>query len=336
MSDRRTFMRQAARRLLVISGVASAGSVIGSVFWACERGSGGDEAKEDVAAGGPADGGRRGDRSVRIAAVSPALAITLRDLGLADRIVARHAWDMVLDLKVPIVGDQSAVDFEALLASDPTHVMLEWGVRPVPERLAELATRHDWRVRSWSLLSYQQVRSSFGEIAAFVAEGAPGDGQEIIARAGELTARLDAACAQRAAATRAGSVLLLHSVMPPAALGPGSFHHEILERLGGRSALTSGGAYVQMHMEDLVRIAPESIVIVEPRDARGGAAKGTSDWPSMERKLGAIARLQIPTVKERRVAMIDDPLCLTPSSAMIGFAGELAAILERWGTARQG
>lgn len=336
MSDRRAFMREAAQRLLAIAGAAATGSAIGSAMYGCERGSGGDEARRDVAAGDSRGGGSKGDRSMRVAAVSPALAITLRDLGLADRIVARHAWDMVLDLKVPIVGDQSAVDFEALLAADPTHVMLEWGVRPVPERLAEMATRHDWRVKSWSLLSYQQVRASFGEIAAFLADGAPGDGQEIIARATELTARLDAACAQRPAATRAGTVLLLHSVMPPAALGPGSFHHEILERLGGRSALTSGGAYMQMHMEDLVRIAPESIVIVEPRDARGDAAKGTSDWPSMERKLGAIARLQIPAVKERRVALIDDPLCLTPSSAMIGFAAELAGVLERWGTARQG
>lgn len=343
MSDRRAFMRESARRLLAMASVAAAGSAVAPVLWGCERGSDSDGATKD----GAATGAESASRSVqdnrkggkRIAAVSPALAITLRDLGLADQIVARHAWDMVLDLKVPIVGDQSAVDFEALLAADPTHVMLEWGVRPVPERLAEMATRHDWRVKSWSLLSYQQVRASFGEIAAFLAEGAdgtPDGGQELLARATELTARLDAACAQRTEATRAGTVLQLHSVMPPAALGPGSFHHEIMERLGGRSALTSGGAYVQMHMEDLLQIAPESIVIVEPRDARGGAAKGSSDWPSMERKLGAIARLQIPAVKERRVALIDDPLCLTPSSAMIGFAGELAAILGRWGTARQG
>lgn len=279
----------------------------------------------------PAQGG------LRIAAVSPALAITLRDLGLADKIIARHAWDMVLDLKVPIVGDQATLDYEALLASEPTHVLLEWGVRPVPERMNTLAREHPWRVRSWSLLSYEQVRKSFGEIAAFVEEGQPAkDGLAVAARASELTTRLDNACAQRTIAARAGTVLLLHSIAPPAALGPGSFHHEILQRLGGRPALTSGNAYVEMHMEDLLRIAPESIVIVEPRDARGERRPTPTDWPAMEAKLGAIARLQIPAVKDRRVAVIDDPLCLTPSSAMIGFAAELGAILDRWAAGRQG
>ena len=285
-------------------------------------------------------------RGLRIAAVSPALAITLRDLGLADRVVARHAWDMVLDPKVPIVGDQSAIDYEALLATKPTHVMIEWGTRPVPERLTEMATKHGWQTRSWSLLSYAQVRASFQEIATFVAQGQPGgEGARVAAAAVELTTRLDGACAQRASAARAGKVLLLHSVAPPAALGPGSFHHEILERLGGRSALTSGGAYAPLHMEDLLRLAPDSIVLIEPRASAtsGGGDRPASDtgwtqseWPQMERKLGAIAALRIPAVQERRVALIDDPLCLTPSSAMIGFAQELGELMERWALGRQG
>lgn len=294
---------------------------------------------------GTSGGGTGGGGPLRLAAVSPALAITLRDLGLADSIVGRHAWDMVVDLKVPIVGDQATLDYEALLGTKPTHVLLEWGVRPVPERLTELAEKHDWRVKSWSLLSYQQVRASFGEIAAFVAQGRPeAEAATLAARAVELTERLDGACAPRPMAARAGTVLLLNSVAPPAALGPGSFHQEILERLGGRAATTSGGAYIQMHMEDILRLAPESIVLIEPRDPRGGGGGGaaagtdvgTNDWPTMERKLGAIAKLQIPAIRERRVALIDDPLCLTPSSAMIGFAEKLGAILERWATARQG
>ncbi len=322
MMRRRTFITESVRRAAMAAGAGAALSMIGG----CKR--------SPASESDPREEGKT--TGLRIAAVSPALAITLRDLGLADKVVARHAWDMVLDPKVPIVGDQASLDFEALLAVRPTHVMLEWGVRPVPERLSELARDHTWRVKSWSLLSFEQVRASFAEITAFIAQGQPAtEGLALTARGAELTTRFDNACVQRAMAARAGSVLLLHSVVPPAALGPGSFHQAILERLGGRPALTSGNAYVQMHMEDLLRIAPESIVIVEPRESRSGGAGSGSDWPTMERKLGAIAKLQIPAVRERRVAIIDDPLCLTPSSAMIGFAGDLAAILDRWAAGRQ-
>lgn len=46
--------------------------------------------------------------------------------------------------------------------------------------------------------------------------------------------------------------------------------------------------------------------------------------------LGRIGTLDIPAVRAGRLALIDDPLSLTPSSAMIGFANELAGILEAW------
>ncbi|MCW5768359.1 MAG: ABC transporter substrate-binding protein [Phycisphaeraceae bacterium] len=273
-----------------------------------------------------------GSGTLRIAALSPALAITLRDLGLTESIVARHAWDMALDARLPIAGDQSSLDYEVLIGARPTHVLLEWGERPVPDRLLGLATTHRWNVRSWSLLSYAQVRSSLSEIADFIASDMPaGQSIALTSRAEELASRLDLACGRREASARAGRVLLLHSVLPPAALGPGSFHHEILERLGGIPALTSGNPYVQLHMEDLLDIAPDAIVLIQPRDPREVASEpAPSAWSEIERRLGAISRLSIPAVRERRIAIISDPYSLTPSTAMIGFAEEFASILERW------
>lgn len=338
MMHRRDFLADSARAVALLAGAGLGVTTLG----ACKRKPESPQPSGTAAALPQSSAQPTGD--LRIAAVSPALAITLRDLGLADKIIARHAWDMVLDLKVPIVGDQANLDYEALLDARPTHVLLEWGVRPVPERMTSLAAEHNWRVKSWSLLSYDQLRASFNEIATFIAQGQPAkEGLALAARAAELTTRFDNACAQRPAASRAGTVLLLHSISPLAALGPGSFHHDILSRLGGRPALTSGNAYIQMHMEDLVRTAPESIVIVEPRDPRGAARANPgpigldpTDWPAIETKLGAIARLNIPAVKNRRVAIIDDPFALTPSSAMIGFAEDLAGILDRWAAGRQG
>ena len=48
--------------------------------------------------------------------------------------------------------------------------------------------------------------------------------------------------------------------------------------------------------------------------------------------LGRAAELNVPAIKNKRVAVIDDPLGLTPSTAMIGVADELAGIVMDWGT----
>ena len=53
--------------------------------------------------------------SLRLAVLSPALSATLVRMGLAEHIVARHAYDMVLDRSVPSAGDESALDVEALI-----------------------------------------------------------------------------------------------------------------------------------------------------------------------------------------------------------------------------
>jgi ABC-type hemin transport system substrate-binding protein len=227
MMHRRDFMADSARAIAALAGAGFGAAALG----ACKR----EPTAQQPSGTTPAlpQSSAQPSGALRIAAVSPALAITLRDLGLADKIIARHAWDMVLDLKVPIVGDQASLDYEALLDAKPTHVLLEWGARPVPDRMTSLAAEHNWRVKSWSLLSYDQLRASFNEIATFIAQGQPAsEGLALAARAAELTTRFDNACAQRPAASRAGTVLLLHSVSPIAALGPGSFHHDILSRLG--------------------------------------------------------------------------------------------------------
>lgn len=294
----------------------------GAAAWGCRRAT--------ERARGTNEPGSAGE--LRLAAVSPAIAITLRDLGLESSIVGRHAWDMALDPAVPIVGDQASIDFEALVGVRPTHVLLEWGVREPPERLRAMASERGWLVRSWSLLSYAQVRSSIEEIAAFAAQGRPaGEALATAARAAALTKGLDKACAPVDGAAKAGRVLLLGSTNPPAALGPGSFHQEILERMGATPATATGGAYIQLHLEDLKALAPDAIVMVDPREPRGTGEGAEPGWDALAARLGGIAGLDIPAVRSRRVAVIDDPFSLTPSTALIPFAKRLAGIVGAWG-----
>lgn len=259
------------------------------------------------------------ESGTRIVALSPAAAVTLKDLGLADRIVGRHGYDLALDPGVAVCGDQAGIDYEALLAVKPTHVVVQWGARDLPPRLVRLAAERGWRVEPFNPLTLGEIRTSVDRLAELFDEPA------VRQRAAELRAACGRAWSKRPGVDRAGRVLLLVGVKPPAALGPGSFHQQILEALGGTAAVKSGGAYQELDAEDVLHLKPEAIVIFRPR--RFGAPAAEPGWPS---DLGALAGLAVPALEKRRVAVIDDPLGLTPSTAMIGLADELAGVLERW------
>lgn len=276
--------------------------------------------RREASAAAPAPGG-----SPRIVALSPALAVTLRDLGLESAIVGRHAWDMALDKSVPICGDQSGLDYEAILRAKPTHVLLEWGSRDVPARLNTLAAEHRWTLSNHRLLTLPEVEVA---VRALATEFAP-PGSAQAERATGVLRDMQRAWSRRGEGfAAAGTILLLESSNPPAALGPFSFHHEILVRIGGTPAITEGAAYLELHMEDVMRLAPDGIVLIFPRAP--GAPEGSRAWEDVAPLLGPLDTRDIPAIRERRVALIDDPLALTPSTAMIGFADELAGVLIEW------
>lgn len=258
----------------------------------------------------------------RIVALSPAVAVTLRDLGLEERIVGRHAWDLVLDRSMPVCGDQSGINYESLLAVRPTHVILEWGARDLPARLVDLADANGWSVHTVRLLSLADIRAFAADAAA---EFAPED-----PHAAEVVSSLDR-ISDGVDRIGAGRVLLLLSASPPAALGPGSYHHEILSLLGGVPALEQGQPYVTLNAEDVLRLAPDGIVLIAPRSP-GAPDTGEPTWDEIAARLGRLAQLPIPAVERRRVGVIDDPLALIPSTAAVAFAELLRAILDDWRT----
>lgn len=126
-----------------------------------------------------------------------------------------------------------------------------------------------------------------------------------------------------------GPVLLLGSTTPPGVLGPGSFHDQILRRIGGVPAIDEGSPWMELDAEDIYRLDPAAIVLVAPRDP--GSAFGTDVSPeALLDRLGRVGTLDIEAVRSGRIAIIDDPLALLPSTWMAGFADDLAAILEGW------
>ncbi len=300
----------------------------------------------DTAAPGAPKTTPEGER--RIVALSPALAHMLVGLGLEDRIVGRHDWDLVLSKQVPAVGSQDGIDYEALLRTDPTDVLLEWGSRPLPTRLTTLADEHGWTIRNYgALLTLDDIATTLDDLHFAYAriDDKPDEASQIDRAMNpdpttrftrpRPSERLAQAWLDRGPGVRrAGRVLLLGMADPPSAMGPGSFHQQVLERIGGTPAITDGAAWRELDAEDVLRLAPDAIVLVLPRVPSDDEAFEPPPEPTADEliaRLGAIGRLDIPALSARRVALIDHPLAHLPSTSMADFADELAEILQRWG-----
>lgn len=258
---------------------------------------------------------------VRLAVLSPALGVVIRDIGAADLAVARHGWDVALDAALPVAGDQTGLDYEVLLQAQPTHILLEWPGEP-PDRLMRIASDRGWNVLNYQMLSLEETLATADDLHDRFApepEGPPPSEQ-----------MRKALRPRPGGYPTSGRVLLLAPGVAPAALGPGSFHHEILVRLGAQPAITEGAPWIRVDAEDLLDIAPDSIVLVEPRQRGVPPPPGSRSWEHLAARLGRAASLPLPAIEHRRIALMDEPEDLTPSTAMIDWAKRLREILEEW------
>jgi len=251
----------------------------------------------------------------RIVALSPALAVMLRDLGLGDHVVGRHGFDLVLDKSVPVCGDQGGIDYEKLLGVHPTHVLLQWGERELPEKLSRLAEQRGWIVRSYTVLSLEDIVATTARLETLFGVDDPISPTlpESWSREGRMWD---------------GRVLLLGATRPPGVLGPGSFHHDLLVSLGGVPAVTEGAAWQELDAEDVLRLAPDGIIIFRPRPM--GVAPDERSWDDLVAGLGRVGELDIPAVREQHIAVIDHPLGLLPSTSARELADELERVLAEW------
>lgn len=251
----------------------------------------------------------------RLAVLSPALAMTLAELGLGHLIVARHAYDASTGAGVPIAGDESGVEVETLARARPTHVLVESTSAGTIEHLRSLRARFGWEVEVFELRTIEDIAASARSLTALLAP----DDQRALARIDDF----ERALASRHDPAYRGRVLMLASESPPGAIGPDSFHGEILERLGIPGAITQGSAWVELDGEDLLRLDPDAIVLIHPR-----LRDGSGD---LRQRLVPLDGLDLRAVREGRVALIDDPGALMPSLRLDVFARELLDAMAGFG-----
>lgn len=259
-----------------------------------------------------------GNTGYRIVSLSPAATVMLRDMGHGGSIVGRHGWDAIADPGVRVVGDQTGLDYEALLGVAPTHVVLEWGSRDPPPRLLDLAAQRGFGIVHFRTLTLGDLAAS----AALLRDtfGGP-EADDVVNTVISLRETPEGASAQRRSL---GRVLLVVASSPAVdCLGPGSAHHQILEAAGFDASLEEGGPWMTLGAEDIARLDPDAIVFVQPRE--GGAS------PTIEQRLGPLASLDIAAVRHSRVVVIDDPLSLIPSSSLARFRSALERGLDALG-----
>lgn len=279
----------------------------------------------------------------RFAVFSPAIGVMLRDLGFEDDIVGRHSYDTALSSSIPVVGTHLEIDDEMLINVEPNVLIFEDNSVGVPDRIASLAKERGWAIWTFKLESLDDIATTLDDLYLRLV-GFPGDANsdndpttfEIdptkrfevdlpsarLARAWSPIGR-DAACA--------GRTLLLAGVDPPGALGPGSFHAQMIERMGLTNALDSGGMWQELDLEDIAELAPDSILIFDPREADSGIGEPVPlSWGEIEAALGPIASLPIPAVRSRRVGVITHPQALLPSSTLGQVGDEVRKTLAGW------
>ncbi len=281
----------------------------------------------------------------RLAVFSPAIGAMLQSLGDEDRIVGRHAYDTALSESIPVVGSHIEIDYEVLLTAHPTVLIFEETSFEIPQRLRDLADEQRWEIWTYRLKTLDDIATTVDDLRLKLhASPRPDLGDDPLhpdpdpMRAFEIelpSARLARAWSPvtPALAREGGRVLLLAGVDPPGVLGPGSFHAQMIERMGLMPAVTDGGMWQELDYEDLIGIAPDSIIVLMPRARDAAQQIGDPEpltWDEISARIGGITGLPIPAAIHHKIVIIDDPLGLLPSTSLARVADEIRKTLARW------
>lgn len=269
---------------------------------ACGRGAESPDAQE---AGGP-----------RIVSLSPAISRTLVDFGLQELIVGRTPYCESLDESVPTVGDLLNVNYEHLIRLDPTHILVQPPAAGIDAQLQKMASARNWKLHSWRLDGISDVKALVQELPDAVFDRDTPRHGEAERRAQQLLSAIESSLSPDPSAfTR--PVLIVSAVDPVLAAGKGTYLDDILTAIGGVNATHARG-WVSLSIEDVIRLAPEGLVIV------------TSARVSHVQAAGPLFELNMPAAVNRRIGVLRDPDAMLPSSAVAKIAGDVRTILREF------
>ena len=260
----------------------------------------------------------------RLVTLAPALSQMLVDLGLSDAIVGVSEHDAAAPPGLPIVGNYTAVDTEALLAVKPTHVLMMAGPAGAPPRLRELAEQGLFK------LSVFPFPLSVPDIERVLVDDTQNDQPDLGSSLGvtqqamalKLKLLKQLAAIQSATADQPKpNVLLVLGTQPTVlASGPGTVHNELLDFAGGLNAAADATVTApEYDRESLIALHPDVILLLMPN------APALKD---NDPRLAVFEGLPIPAVEHKRIYLLNDPLVLLPSTSVAGVCAEMAKAIH--------
>lgn len=249
---------------------------------------------------------------LRIVSLSPGITATVVALGAGDRLVGRTPWCEGVDA-TPIVGSLLDLDAEAIVRAHPQVVLAQPPAQGESRGLGELAQENGWRVESFQLNSLADLSASVERLPSAICDpGSPDDRAELEARASDLRNKLAELLKPLPSARAAGRTLVILAGSESAdslAFGKGTYLGDVLDSWGIESALTRSG-YPALGAEDIVRIAPDSVIVLGGR--RSEAAKKFSSL-----------------LPRTRIVQVDAPQLMQPGAGFIAALEVLRGAVEK-------
>jgi len=246
----------------------------------------------------------------RVVSLQPSATVTLRDLGLLDRLVActKYCVDVCPELgprDVPIVSDSWSAQAQQIVVAKPDLVLAS-----VPYQLEAVAEILKAGVRFLGLAP-RTLADIYADMAAIAGiMGASERGEAVIAG---MQTRIDGV-RQRTAGAPRHSVFCEEWGKPIIASQP--WVAELVEAAGGKFL---GEAGKTTTAEDVALAQPDVVL---------AAWCGAGDRVPLERIVVQREWQQLPAAKARRIFCINDELLNTPASTLIGGLNAIAWTLH--------
>lgn len=261
---------------------------------------------------------------LRVVTLAPALSQMIVDLGAPDVLVGVAEHDYAAPSGLPIIGNFQNINLEMLIAVKPTHVLMMKSTAGTPPRLQQM-----FDSGQFELIVYpypQNITDVCGILFAEASDHAsPSIGRVIgrEAKASRLSEQILAKLEAIGTLTKdrpRPAVLMAFNTEPVMASGVGTINDALLRYAGGINV--AGDTMVTAPVfdrESLLMLNPEVILLLLPQ------APALVDG---DHRLAIFRDLNIPAVKNDRIALLNDPLVLLPSTNMPLTCGAMAKAIH--------
>ena len=285
----------------------------------------GDASRESAPSTRPSE--TSADTPQRLVTLAPALSQMIVDLEAGDRLVGVSKNDPAAPADTEVVGTFIDVNTEKLVSLKPTHVLMLTSKEGAPPRVRELA-----RDGQFELITYDYPRSVKAVAWLLHHEAGAGDSPSV----GHVLNRAEAAKKlKRRLLGRLEKLdrmtlhwpkprtLMVIGTDPLTATGPGTVNDELLDAAGGYNAARGAAVTAPtLGREQLLAMNPDAIVLLDP----GGEPLASN--PAYDKRLTVLRGLNIPAVRDQRIALLNDPRVFLPSTNLARTAIALAKALH--------